>query len=57
VKKKKVDNAFSKVAKDTGLSFHKSIVKYATLKGTYKGFETEIGVYSEQVRLEVLECF
>ena len=47
MKKKKVDIAFSEVAKDTGLSFHRSLLKYGKLKGNYKGYETEIGVYSD----------
>jgi len=46
VKKKKVDNAFSKVAKDTGLSFHRNFLKYGTLKGNYRGHEAEIKVSS-----------
>jgi len=46
-KKRKVDNAFSQVAKDTSLSFHKSFLKYGTLEGRYKGHDTEIGVSSD----------
>ena len=47
VRKRKVDHAMAEVAKDTGLSFHKDLIKHGTVKGIYKGFETEIGVYTD----------
>jgi hypothetical protein len=47
VRKRKIDSAMAKVAKDTDLSFHKDFFKYGTLKGKYKGYETEIGVYND----------
>jgi hypothetical protein len=37
----------SEVAKNTDLSFQKHLLKYGVLKGVYKGFETEIGVYAD----------
>ncbi len=47
VKKKKVDRAMAELAKDTGLSFNKSLLKYGTVTGKYNGIETEIGVYKD----------
>ncbi len=47
VRKRKVDSAMSQVSKETGLSFKRHPLKYGTLKGTYKGYETEIGVYTD----------
>jgi len=47
VKKKKVDRAMSQVAEKTGLVFQKSFLKYGTLTGNYKGYDTEVGVYSD----------
>jgi len=47
VKKKKVDLAMAEAAKKTGLSFQRHPLKYGTIRGSYKGLETEIGVYTD----------
>lgn len=47
VRKRKVDSAMHQVSIETGLSFTRDPLKYGMLKGTYKGFETEIGVYTD----------
>ncbi|MCP2520231.1 hypothetical protein NLD30_07280 [SCandidatus Aminicenantes bacterium Aminicenantia_JdfR_composite] len=47
VRKKKIDKVLADVAKDIGLSCNKSLLKYASLRGKYKGFETEIGIYND----------
>jgi len=47
VKKKKIDKVLAEVARDTGLSYNKNLLKYGSLRGKYKGYETEIGIYTD----------
>jgi len=47
VRKRKIDLAMAHLAQETGLSFNKSFFKYGTVTGNYKGFDVEIGVYSD----------
>ena len=42
VHKKKVDTVIAEVAKETGLNYIPYRLRYAALKGEYKGYETEI---------------
>ncbi len=47
VKKRKVNLAMAELAEKTGLRFEKSLLKYGKVKGTYRGMEVEIAVYSD----------
>ncbi|MCD6454556.1 MAG: hypothetical protein J7L62_04570 [Candidatus Aminicenantes bacterium] len=47
VRKRRIDRAMAYLAQQTGLSFNKNFFKYGTVTGNYKGFEVEIGVYSD----------
>ena len=47
VKKKRVDEAMNKVAHRLGLKFYRDPFKYGIIKGEYRGYNVEIGVYTD----------
>ncbi len=46
VYKKRIDQVLAEVAKRTGLRYQKGTLTHGVLKGKYRGYDTEVGVYS-----------